>query len=181
MQLALFYSWATFLMVQGDFAHQLPTETLRELITGLHKIAARLPYISAEAALADPEFAGKSAWPDRRGRTLDWLLQSPEAGHYRTMCTERCGDEADRCLLTAFFANGGYAVMYGKQTPSEQIIPATNFSASPRGKMLPIRRVARETLALGRDAGSYMAELRKGSACYLKQVAGEMRRLEKGE
>lgn len=181
MQQALYFSWAMFLMVDGDYGHEIPTDTMREVITVLHRVASDLPYITADPTLADPETAGKSAWPDRTERTLDWLRQSKEAGHYRAICSERCSDEFDRCLLTSFFANGGYAVLYGKQTPSEQLIPAPDFAASLRGAILPVRRVALETLALGKGAGPFLASLRKGSACYQKQVTREMIRLEKGE
>lgn len=181
MQQALYFSWAMFLMVDGDYGHEIPTDTMREVITVLYRVASELPYITADPTLGDPETAGKSAWPERTDRTLDWLRQSAEAGHYRAMCTERCSDEFDRCLLTSFFANGGYAVLYSKQTPSERLIPAPDFAASLRGTVLPVRRVAHETLALGKGAGPFLASLRKGSACYQKQVTREMIRLEKGE
>lgn len=181
MQQALYFSWAMFLMVDGDYGHEIPTDTMRKVITVLYRVASELPYITADPTLGDPETAGKSAWPERTDRTLDWLRQSAEAGHYRTMCTERCSNEFDRCLLTSFFANGGYAVLYSKQTPSERLIPAPDFAASLRGAVLPVRRVAHETLALGKAAGPFLASLRKGSACYQKQVTREMIRLEKGE
>lgn len=181
MQLALFYSWATFLMVEGDFAHQLPTETLRELITRLHKIAARLPYISAEAALADPEVAGKSAWPGRREVTLEWLETSPTAEHYRLMCNSVCPEEPGRCLLTAYFANDGYAALYGYETPSQTLVPSQRFRKSVRAQRMIVRRIANTLTATPGSIATELTAIRRGSRCLFREVSGALDRLAETE
>lgn len=169
MQLALFYSWATFLMVQGDFAHQLPAETLRDMIRDLHRIAGSLPYISGDIAQADPAIAGKSAWPERRAVTLDWLRSTKIASHYRRMCQISCPDDLDRCLLTAYFANDGFAGMYGYGNPSETLIQGGLFRDSKRGQRSPVRRVAVHAAT----GGNFLAGIRRGSACFANEVARE--------
>jgi hypothetical protein len=181
MQLALFYSWATYLMVESDFAHQIPAETLREMITDLHGVAEHLPFISGDILLADPVHAGKSAWPARRERTLDWLKHADSAAHYRRMCRQSCASEFDRCLLTSFFANNGFAVMYGQDTPSERLISGDDFRKSERGRKLPLRRLTRELLGNEAAMPTRLNLIHRGSACFASEISLEIKRRQETE
>lgn len=177
MQLALFYSWATFLAVQGDYAHQLPAATLRQMIESLHAVAENLPYISGEVTLADPESSGKPAWPGRRDMTLNWLKVADGAEHYRGMCQDRCASTQDRCLLSTYLANDGYAAMYAHETPSQNLIPDTRFRQSPRARRLPVRRIALEISNTPERAAARLADIRRGSRCLFTEVGRQLDRL----
>jgi len=94
------------------------------------------------------------------------------------MCTRQCGGEVGRCLLAAYFANGGYTVLYGRQSPTERLIPADRFRKSERALRLPVRRVAMELAAEPDRLADRARLIRSGSSCFATEVLRDIRRLE---
>jgi len=70
MQMALHYSWAMFLMVEGDFGHEITVATMRDVITHLFRIAEGLPYTAADIAWPTLRLRGNPPGPDAATKPL---------------------------------------------------------------------------------------------------------------
>ena len=105
----------------------------------------------SEVAPGDPQRAQIGAPPDPAA-TAKWLLSAPEAAALALLCTEHCGETAADCVLAAHDALASHRALLVFGSPSEVLIPASDFHASPKGKSAIVRRMLLATDARGRRA-----------------------------
>lgn len=134
------------------------------------------PEAAAERAAlhpGDPQRVPADGAPDPAART-DWLRTAPEAAAVAAFCTVRCPETADSCMIAAEEGLGSYRVLLAFGSPSERLIAAEVFHASPRGQAALLRRVLLNADARGRRSQIARAEAR--DACFAGQLDAEAQR-----
>ncbi len=82
--------------------------------------------------------------PANRWRPVveNWLLSAPSTQPIADLCQAGCPDEAAACAFAFLALSGGYYEVIRLDTPSETYIPQAEFLASPRARIMTLRRVA---------------------------------------
>ena len=72
----------------------------------------------------------------------DWLLSTPSTQPIADLCNEECGDDAGGCAAAFLALSGGYYEVIRVDSPLEKLIPQEVFLASPRARLMTLRRAA---------------------------------------
>ena len=83
---------------------------------------------------------------------VDWLLTAPEAAGIAALCADRCATDTAACALAAHGALASDRALLVFGPPSERLIDADTFHASPRGQAALLRRMLLAADARGRRA-----------------------------
>lgn len=104
----------------------------------------------------------------------DWLLIAPEAAGLAEFCRARCPATVGACALAGFGAMGSHASLLAFGSPSETLIPESDFHASPRGQGALLRRMLLNADARGRRL--LLARARERDACLGDLLEAEAQR-----
>ncbi len=102
--------------------------------------AARIAAEIAALAPGDPQItayrAGEVVQADRDA----WLAEAPVAAPLRAFCEASCPESGSACLRAGFAMLRGLGGLARAGTPSETLIPAEAWDASPLGRAVLLRR-----------------------------------------
>jgi hypothetical protein len=131
----------------------------------------------AEAEIAalppgDPQIRRFEDRPVAQDDTDDWLATAPLAAPLRASCDALCPASPVTCRRAAFFLVDGPALLAEFGTPSETLIPAELWAASPRGR----KAILRAPVARHRFAYETATAVRKMDACLADALAAEVAR-----
>lgn len=101
-----------------------------------------------------------------------WLAAAPLAAPLRAFCAVTCPETAPACARALLVAVDGHAGLAATGTPSETLIPADAWDASPRGRLALLRQAP----ARFRIAESFAAEVTAADACTGAALAAETAR-----
>ncbi len=81
---------------------------------------------------------------DNRWRPVveEWLLSTPSTQPIADLCNAECGDDAGGCAAAFLALSGGYYEVIRIDSPLEKLIPQEVFLASPRARLMVLRRAA---------------------------------------
>ena len=124
-------------------------------------------------ALLELGFAGGGTDPANpwRGVVEDWVLTAPATQPIAALCRKRCSDDVTRCGFAMLALSGGYYEVIRLDTPLETVIAQDRFLASPRARVMSLRRAA---LAKGPNRRDWLAsddELAEISTCAADLIA----------
>jgi len=133
---------------------------------------------TAEAAFAalhpgDPQREAVTGARDAAAR-VDWLLSAPEAGAVAAFCAAQCPGSIGACALAVEDALGSARTLLVFGSPSERLIEAGVFHASPRGQAALLRRILLNVDARGRR--SQAARAAEHDACFAARLEAEAQR-----
>jgi hypothetical protein len=100
-----------------------------------------------------------------------WLAGAALAAPLRSTCAI-CPAEATQCLLAAYRLGGDYPGLLALGTPSETLVPADVWLASPRGRRAPLRVAS----ARGRFGYETAMRVEATSPCLADALAAEVTR-----
>ena len=131
---------------------------------------------TAEIAALDPGDPQRQrvGLPLSEAALAEWLLTAPEAAAVAAFCTARCPGTVESCVLAAEDGLGSHRVLMVFGSPSERLIPAEVFHASPRGQAALLRRILLNADARGRRTQFARAEAR--DACFAGHLEAEAQR-----
>ncbi len=104
----------------------------------------------------------------------DWLLSAPEAAGIAALCTDRCNTDTAACALAAHGALASDRALLVFGPPSERLIDANTFHASPRGQSALLRRMLLAVDARGRRA--QFARVEAVDSCLAGHLQAEAQR-----
>lgn len=136
---------------------------------GADRVAAAL----ADVHPGDPQRAQLGA-PPAPGALADWLLSAPAAAPIAVLCRDRCPDAPGACALAAQEALASHRTLLSFGSPSEALIPADRFHASPRGQSALLRRMLLAVDARGRR--TQLARVRARDTCLADLLQAEAER-----
>ncbi|MGY6633230.1 MAG: hypothetical protein ACXIU8_05745 [Alkalilacustris sp.] len=134
---------------------------------------ARVAAALDDLAPGDPQRGHLGAAPDPEA-LADWLLSAPEAAGVAALCAARCASSLRDCVLAAHDALSSHRALLVFGSPSEALIPADDFHASPKGQSALLRRMLLAADARGRRAQLARAEAR--DSCLARQLQDEAQR-----
>lgn len=81
---------------------------------------------------------------DNKWRPLveNWLLTTPSTQPIADLCRQECADDAGGCAAAFLALSGGYYEVIRIDSPLEKLIPQDVFLASPRARLMTLRRAA---------------------------------------
>jgi hypothetical protein len=120
----------------------------------------------------DPQIRRFDDRPVAAAATDAWLAAAPLAAPLRATCAAACPDDPAPCRGAAYLLVGGHGGLAEFGTPSETLIPADTWDASPRGR----RALLRAPDARGRFAYQTAETVRARSACLADALAAEVAR-----
>ena len=103
----------------------------------------------------------------------DWLLTAPESAGIARLCTDRCGADVQACALAAHEALASDRAWLVFGPPSERLIDAGTFHASPLGQSALLRRMLLAADARGRRAQLAAVEAVDGCLADLLQAEAQ--------
>jgi hypothetical protein len=77
-----------------------------------------------------------------RGLVEDWIMTAPAARPIADLCRAQCASEVTGCGFAMLALSGGYFEVVRLDTPVESIIAQDRFLASPRARLMTLRRSA---------------------------------------
>ncbi|MGR3617758.1 MAG: hypothetical protein ACU0BB_17215 [Paracoccaceae bacterium] len=72
----------------------------------------------------------------------NWLLSAPSTRPIADLCRAECTTEVGQCAFALLTLSGGYFETIRTDSPLESVIPQDQFLASPRARLMVLRRVA---------------------------------------
>lgn len=112
----------------------------------------------------------KNRW---RPAVENWLLSTPSTQPIADLCRDNCSDEAGHCAVAFLALSGGYYQVIRVDSPLEKLIPQDVFLASPRARLMALRRAA---LARSETNMTWLAdhgEIAEISECAADLIVGE--------
>ena len=101
-------------------------------------------------------------------------MTNPAMGPLADLCTRSCPTEAAACAFTLLSLTGGYFEAIQLDSPVETVIPQDRFLASPRARVMALRRAALARTETDMPLGT-QAELSEVSACAADLIWAERR------
>jgi hypothetical protein len=120
----------------------------------------------------DPQIRRFQDRPVAQAETDAWLAAAALAAPLRATCEAVCPQAPAPCLRAAYLLVDGSAALAEFGTPSETLIPAATWHASPRGR----KALLREPWARFRFAYETQAAVRAEDACLADALAAEVAR-----
>ena len=77
-----------------------------------------------------------------RGLVEDWVLTAPATRPLADLCRDRCAKDVTGCGFALLALSGGYYEVIRLDTPLESVITQERFLASPRARLMSLRRAA---------------------------------------
>lgn len=113
-------------------------------ITGVEEIDAEDPDAISMAGMLGLGFgfgdaSEANAWRDD---VEAWLLSAPAAQPIADICEVTCPDDPGACGFALMALSGGYYEVIQLDSPVESIISQEDFLASPRARLMTLRRAA---------------------------------------
>lgn len=105
-------------------------------------------------------------WYDQ---VANWVLTAEATQPIADACAP-CGDEIAACAMTLLALTGGYYEVIRLDSPLESIVPQADFLASPRARLMALRRAAL-TRAETDELLATEAEIAEVSACAARMIA----------
>ncbi len=139
----------------------------------LGTLAAQAQAEAAAFVPGDPQRAMAGLADDEMARAA-WVQSAAVAEPVDGLCAALCPETADICAETAFAGLGGYRGLMVAGTPSEQLIAAERFAASPKGQSDLLRRILLRIPVSGQ--ASLLARASDGDACFGAALAAEAAR-----
>lgn len=127
----------------------------------------------AIAGLLAHGITGDDAEPDNpwRGLVEEWVLTAPATQPISDLCREQCPNEVTGCGYMMLALSGGYYEVIRLDTPLESVISQEDFLASPRARLMTLRRAALAKHNANRGWLAREEEIREVSSCTADLVA----------
>ncbi|MEO0752453.1 MAG: hypothetical protein AAFY25_11690 [Pseudomonadota bacterium] len=106
-----------------------------------------------------------------RGLVEDWVLTAPATRPIADLCRARCPGEVTGCGFAMLALSGGYYEVVRLDTPLETVIPQEAFLASPRARLMALRRAALAKHNANRGWVARQEEIADMSVCASDLVA----------
>jgi len=121
--------------------------------------------VARALAALHPGDPHRSLWgPPPAGGALEaWLLEAPAALPVAALCRAECPGSVASCARAAYGALGNPLSLDTLGSPSETLIPADDFAASPRGRAAVIRRI--ELIGPARVRAQILAQAAAADGC----------------
>ena len=106
-----------------------------------------------------------------RGLVEDWVLTAPAAQPIADLCRQRCPGEVTGCGFAMLALSGGYYEVIRLDTPLETVITQAQFLASPRARLMTLRRAALARHNANRGWLASVDQIAEMSACAADLIA----------
>ncbi len=121
--------------------------------------------VARALAALDPGDPHRGLWgpPPAAGALEAWLLGAPAALPVAALCRAECPGSVASCARAAYGALGNPLSLDTLGSPSETLIAAADFAASPRGRAAVIRRI--ELIGPARVRAHILAQAAATDSC----------------
>ncbi len=102
----------------------------------------------------------------------DWVLTAEATRPIASLCSAECVDGERACAMTMLALSGGYFEIIRLDSPLEEVIPQGKFLASPRARVMALRRAALARAETGGLLAS-VADIAEVSACAAGMIEAE--------
>lgn len=100
-----------------------------------------------------------------RGLVEDWVLTAPATRPIADLCRDKCPADVTGCGFTMLALSGGYYEVIRLDTPLESLISQEDFLASPRARLMTLRRAARAKHNANRGPLASIEQIAELSSC----------------
>lgn len=117
-------------------------------------------------------FGGTEPGNKWRQSVSEWLLNTPSARPIAGLCNAECPAEVSKCAFAMMTLTGGYFETIRLDTPVEAVIAQPRFLASPRARLMTLRRAALARRETNAELAS-IAQIAELSSCTAGLIEAE--------